>query len=198
MAKAPKYQPFNVGAEAGTTGIGGTVGWRFADHFGLVGGADYLTYSWNQTVEGVPYNAKAHLQSEYAGLNIYPWRDHSFRLSLGAFFNQNRLNGTSVSDGSLVVNGYPVPAGESVSLEYKQQPIVPYASIGGNIYFDRARHFSLGVELGVFYLGNPRVNVTATDPLADPFLPGYKQQVEDNLQKYPVWPILKVSLNYSF
>jgi hypothetical protein len=192
------YQPFNVGAEAGTTGIGGSASWRFADHFGLMGGADYLTYSLNRTVEGIPYNAKVLLQSEYAGLNLYPWRNRSFRLSVGAYFNQNRFNGTSVSDGTLIVNGYPVPAGESVSLEYKQQPIVPYAAIGGNLYFDRARHFSLGAELGVFYLGNPRVSVTSTDPLADPFLPGYQQQVEDNLKKIPVWPILKISFNYSF
>ena len=195
---SPFYQPFNLGVEAGTTGFGGTAGWRFADHFGLVGGVDYLTYSWSQTIESIPYNADLRLMTEYAGLNLYPWRKSSFYLSAGAYFNQNRLNGSSVSDGSLFVNGYPLPAGESVSLEYKQQPVVPYVAIGGKVYFDRARHFSLGAELGAYYLGNPRVNVTSSDPLATSYLDGYKQQVEDQLKKIPVWPILKLSLNYSF
>ena len=144
----PSYQPFTLGAEAGTTGFGGVAGWRFADHFGVVGGMDYLSYSLNRTINDIPYSANLRMQSEYAALNLYPWRNSSFRLSLGAYFNQNRLTGTAVSDGSLNVNGYPVPPGDTVRLEYKQQPVDPYASIGGNLYFDKARHFSLGAEIG--------------------------------------------------
>jgi hypothetical protein len=194
------YQPFNIGAEAGTTGFGGLASWRFADHFGLVGAMDYLNYSTDRTISGIPYSAHVRMQSEHAGLNLYPWRDRSFHLSLGAFFNQNQLTGSAISDGTLTVNGTPVPAGDSVNLTYKQQPINPYASIGGNLYFDKARHFSLGAELGVFYLGNPKVGVTTTPPGSVPQsdLDAYKKQVEDDIKKVPVWPILNISLNYSF
>ena len=194
------YQPFTLGAEAGTTGVGGGVGWRFADHFGLVGGMDYLKFSLNRTYSDVPYSGNVQLQSEYAGLNYYPSRTSSFHISLGAYFNQNQFTGSAVSatDGSIVVNGYPIKAGDSVSLEYKQQPVNPYVSIGGNIYFDRGHHLSLGGELGAFYLGNPRVSATSSDPAAQPYLAGYEQQVENDIKKVPVWPILKLSLNYSF
>jgi hypothetical protein len=196
----PSYQPFTLGAEAGTTGFGGGAGWRFADHFGLVGGMDYLKYSLDQTISGIPYSANLNLQSEYAALNIYPSRERSFHISLGAYFNQNRLTGKAVSNGSLLVNGYPVPPGDSVNLEYKQQPVDPYVSLGGNLYFDKGRHFSLGAELGAFYLGNPRVNVTTTPPGVVPSadLAPYQQKVENDIKKVPVWPILKLSLNYSF
>jgi hypothetical protein len=56
----------------------------------------------------------------------------------------------------------------------------------------------LGFELGAFYLGNPKVSATSTDPGALPYLAGYEQKVENDIKKVPVWPILKLSLNYSF
>jgi hypothetical protein len=194
------YQPFSLAAEAGTTGFGGTAGWRFADHFGVVGGMDYFSFSLNRTISSIPYSAHLRLMSERAGLNWYPWTDHSFYLSLGAYFNQNRLSGSAVSDGTLTVNGTPVPAGDSVNLTYKQQPVDPYVSIGGNLYFDKAKHFSLGTELGAFYLGNPKVSVGTTPSGAVPQsdLNAYQQQAEHDLKKLPVWPVLKVSICYSF
>lgn len=160
---------------------------------------DYLSYTLNRTINDVPYSANLRMQSEYAALNLYPWRNSSFRLSLGAYFNQNRLTGTAVSDGSLNVNGYPVPPGDTVRLEYKQQPVDPYASIGGNLYFDKARHFSLGAEIGAFYLGNPKVHISDSQgavPSAD--LDANQQKLAHDLKKIPVWPIIKLSLNYSF
>jgi hypothetical protein len=194
------YQPFSLGAEAGTTGFGGATGWRFANHFGLVGGMDYFNFSLNRTISGIPYSARLRMMSEHAGLNLYPWKNHSFYLSLGAYFNQNRLTGDAVSDGTLAVNGFPVPAGDFVNLKYEQQPVDPYVAIGGNLYFDKAKHFSLGAELGAFYLGNPKVSIGATPPGAVPQsdLDSYQQQVEDDLKKVPVWPVLKISICYSF
>jgi hypothetical protein len=196
---AVAYQPFSLAAEAGTTGLGGTAGWRFADHFGLDGGMDYFSFTLNRTISGIPYSAHLRMMSENAGLNLYPWKDHSFHISLGAYFNQNRLTGTATSDGTLTVNGFLVPAGQSVKLEYQQQPVDPYVSIGGNVYFDKARHFSMGTELGAFYLGNPRVSVTnpsGTVPQSD--LNTYQQQAQHDLKKLPVWPVLKISFCYSF
>jgi hypothetical protein len=197
---AVAYQPFSLAAEAGSTGLGGTAGWRFADHFGLEGGMDYFSFTLNRSISDIPYSGHLRLMSERAGLDLYPWKDHSFHVSVGAYFNQNRLSGTATSDGTLTVNGALVPAGDSVKLVYKQQPIDPYVSIGGNVYFDKARHFSIGTELGAFYLGNPRVSVSTTPagvvPMAN--LNSYQQQAQHDLKKLPVWPILKISFCYSF
>ena len=199
----PAYQPFNLGVDVGvTSGIGGVAGWRFSDHLGLVGGMEYFTYSMSRTINDVPYSAHLRLESEHVGLNIYPSKDSSFYLGLGAYFNQNRLSGSAVSDGTLTINGYTVPNGDAVTLKYQQQPVDPYVSIGGNIYFDKARHFSLGVELGAFYLGNPKVSLTSNDPGITPpeqaELNTNKQKLEHDLKRLPVWPVLRLSLNYSF
>jgi hypothetical protein len=190
----------NLSAEAGTTGFGGSLSWRFLDHLGVIGGADYLDFSLNRTYTGIPYSGNAHLWYQRAGLNVYPWRDSSFRISLGTYFNHSRFSGSAVSDGTFNVGGSTVPAGDSINLEYKQQPYNPYLTLGGNIYFDHRHHFSLGGEIGVYYPGNPRVSATTTPagvvPPAD--LASYEDQVVSDLKKVPVWPILNLSLNYSF
>jgi hypothetical protein len=192
------YQPFNLGVEAGTTGIGGSAGWRFANHLGLVGGGDYFSYTLNKTISGTPYSAKLRLQTENVGLHLYPSKSSSFYIGLGAYFNQNQLNGSAYSTAAnpIMVDGYTVPPNESVSLTYKQQPVDPYVSIGGNIYFDQAHHFSLGAELGAFYLGNPKVNIS--DNVPQPYKANYEQEATHDLKKTPVWPVLKISFNYSF
>jgi hypothetical protein len=41
-AQEERSYPISINAEVGTTGIGGTVGWRFHDHFGVRGGMHYL------------------------------------------------------------------------------------------------------------------------------------------------------------
>jgi hypothetical protein len=153
----------------------------------------------NKTISDIPYSAHLRLQTENAGIHLYPSESSSFFIGLGAYFNQNQLTGSAVSDGTLMVNGQSVTAGDTVNLTYKQQPIDPYVSIGGNIYFDKGHHFSLGTELGAFYLGNPKVAVTCNDPNVTPAdLEAYQQKTEHDLKKIPVWPVLKISINYSF
>ena len=87
------YQPFTVGVEAGTTGAGGGANWRFSNHLGVGGAFDYLSYSYNGKVEDGNFNVRLRLMSEPLTLNLYPWKNHSFRISAGLLFNQNQLTG---------------------------------------------------------------------------------------------------------
>lgn len=196
---AVAYQPFSLAAEAGTTGLGGTAGWRFANHFGLQGGMDYFSYSLNKTFNGNNYSGHLRLMSEDFALNLYPWQNRSFHISLGGYVDQNRLTGNA--NGAITVNGNPyvLPPGETLKLKYQPQSINPYVSVGGNLYFDKARHFSLGGELGAFYLGTPRVSLTdsgATVAASD--LAAEQHTIQHDIKKLPVWPILKISVCYSF
>jgi hypothetical protein len=131
--------------------------------------------------------------SEPVTLNLYPSKNHSFHLSIGALFNQNQLNGSKT--GTVNLDGTPYTG--TVSLEIKQQPVNPYASIGGNLYFDKGHHVSLGGELGVVYTGDPQVSLSA--PGAPPSaIAGEESQIHNYAKKAQFWPIVKLSLNYSF
>jgi hypothetical protein len=191
------YQPITVGAEAGTTGFGGGANWRFSNHFGVGGAFDYLSASYNRNIQGNDYSVKLLLQSEPVTLNWYPWKNHSFRVNVGALFNQFHSTGTATGN-NLDLNGTPYTG--TLNLDLKQQPVDPYLSIGGNLYFDKRHHVSLGSELGVFYTGEPRVSLTANT--VPPANPADVQAEQDQIKHYAryaeFWPVLKVSLNFSF
>ena len=191
------YQPFTAGVEAGTTGAGVAGNWRFSHHFGIGGGFDYFRYSYNGKIQGNNYDAKLRLMSEPATLNLYPWRNRSFRISVGALFNENHLTGTATGN-NISLNGTTYSG--TLNLDIKQQVVDPYVAIGGNLYLDRRHHLSLGGELGVFYAGNPRVSLTANT--VPPANPSDVQAEQDKVKHYAkdaeFWPVAKVSLNYSF
>jgi hypothetical protein len=128
------YQPLTVGGEIGTTGYGGGANWRFSDHFGIGAAFDYLSASYNHNIQGNEYDVKLLLQSEPVMLSWYPWKNHSFRINAGALFNQFHSTGTATGN-NLDLNGTTYSG--TLNLDLKQQPVNPYLSIGGNLYFDK-------------------------------------------------------------
>lgn len=204
LSGRPDYWPLVISAEGGTTGVGGVAGLRWADHFGLRGGGDYLDVSLTHTFEDVQYQGRVRLQSESAALDFYPSKKHSFRISVGAFFNQNQFTGNPDPNQSITIGGVTYTPAEfgNVRLKVKQQPVSPYVSIGGNFfYFDRGHHWSLGGELGVAY-GRWDVSLTQSGglnpPGLDQALASQKKLIQDNLNNWPVWPIAKLQLSFTF
>ena len=45
------YHPFSISAELGTTGAGGSFGWRFSDLLGVHAGMDYFNWSGSRKVQ---------------------------------------------------------------------------------------------------------------------------------------------------
>jgi hypothetical protein len=191
------FQPFTLGVEVGTTGAGGAADWRFSNHFGVGTAFDYFAYTYNASIENNNYDARFRLQSEPLTLNLYPSKNHSFHVSVGAFFNQNQVTGTAIgtAQNPITLNGYDYIG--TVNLTIKEQPVNPYLTIGGNLYFDHGHHVSLGGQLGVAYTGEPRVSLSA--PGAPPEdVQGEQNKIESYAKKLQFWPIIKLSLNYSF
>jgi hypothetical protein len=195
----PLYRPWTLSLEAGTTGAGGSLSWRFADHWGVRSGFDY--FGWSDSgfaIKDLTYNAKFRVMSEPLTFDIYPWAAHSFRVSVGLQFNQNRLTGTAEDAGTIV----PPEKLGTLDLTIKQQPVNPYLSIGGNFfYFDHAHHWAMGGELGITYTGDPDVSLTRSGPpsaLLDAALRYEQQRVVDYANKFKWWPVAKLTVSYAF
>jgi hypothetical protein len=195
----PPYQPFTLGAEAGTTGFGGAASWRFADHFGVRAGLDYFQHSFSVNVEDAKYDLKVRLMSEPVALDLFPSRNSSFHISLGALINQNQFTGANGSAQNITINGndYSVPA-NALSLKLKQPSALPYASLGGSIYLGRAHHWALGGEFGAAY---GRWNASFTDSsgtISSSDIASEQNKVQNAMNKFPIWPIIKLNVSYSF
>jgi hypothetical protein len=196
-----------LGLDAGTTGFGGSFNWRFTDHFGGRVGFDYFTYSKDDNdIEGIKYNTDLRLMSEPLALDIYPWAKRSFRITVGVLINQNQLEGqtAAVAPGQTFVefgnsaNTYDLAGIGGLDLKVEQWPVCPYLSIGGNIYLDKAKHWSLSGEIGVAYTGSPDVMLTTGIPnTVNPAdLNDEEDEISDSIWQF--YPIIKVSVNYSF
>lgn len=200
---APPYYPFTVGADVGIlTGGGGSLSWRFMDNLGVRGGIDYFGYNRNGTIKDVSYDASVKLLTEPVTLDVFPWKTHSFHISLGVAFNENKVSGNA-SSGSFTLNGNPYSG--TLNLVIKQELVDPYLSIGGNLfYFDSAHHWAMTGELGAFYTGNAKVSLTASNPTP----PNGSQEAADvnseqsKIQSYAndlkFFPALKLGFNFSF
>ena len=193
------YQPLSLTAEAGTLGLGGSLSWRFSDHLGVRGGLNYFSYDHADEVEGINYDATLRLQSFPLGIDIYPSKSSSLRITAGVLFNQNKLSG-SVPPGTTVdINGTSYTT--DLTMEAKQQELSPFVTIGGNIYFDSKKHVALGLELGVAYTGSPDVTLTHSgpaNPALDADLEAERAQIEKKAKDYKLYPIIKIGLTVSF
>ena len=221
-ADEPNYRAITVGAEAGTTGLGGSVSWRFSDNFGIRGGVHYFSYDTEEFTYTTKPNGGAsqeqkfdvtlRLLSEPLALDYYPSAKSAFHVSVGVLVNQNRFEATvknsGVANSTYTFNGvdYLQSAVGDFDMEAKQQTLSPYLSIGTSIYLDKARHWSLSGELGVAYTGSPKVSLSAPnhDPALD-LTPNFSEDVsgeERNIEKdaedYKFYPIVKIGVSYSF
>jgi hypothetical protein len=201
----PDYRPWTVAIESGTMGfVGGSVSWRFADHFGARVGVDWAGFSNNNlAVDSLHYDASIRLLSEPLTFDLYPWKDHSFHISVGALFNQNKLSGTSTDKGIVTIDNISFPSRPGdFSMTIHQQPVNPYLSFGGNFfYFDHAHHWAMGGEAGVAYMGDPDVSASqnrGADPVLRAVLPHVKSHLENYANDFKWWPVLKLNVSYSF
>lgn len=193
------YQPLSLTAEAGTTGLGGSLSWRFSDHLGIRGGANYFSYDHSDEVEGIKYDANLRLQSFPLGIDLYPSKSSSLRITIGALLNQNRLSGKVPPGTTVDINGTPYTT--DLTMEAKQQEFSPFISIGGNIYFDSKKHVALGLELGVAYTGSPDVTLTHSgppNPVLDADIEAERAQIEEKAKDFKYYPIVKIGVTVSF
>ncbi len=202
------YRPFTFSAEASTLGFGGSFNWRFHDHFGARAGIAYFSYSRDrEEIEGIFYNNDLTLLSAPLTLDIYPWANRSFRVSVGVLVNQSELESVVPQDpvaGSTFITigntSYDSSAIGNVNLDVEPNAVSPYLSIGGSFYLDKAKHWSLNGEIGVVFTGELDVSLSNSGPGAvNPAdLALERQQIEDWTDDFQFYPILKISLSYSF
>ncbi len=205
---APDYRPFTLSLEASSTGPGVAADWRFAEHFGARAGVNGFFGAsidiGNRDIEGINYDTKVKLLSEPLALDIYPWKSSTFRITVGIMLNQNEVEGTVPQDpvfGNtfLTIGGtsYDSASIGDLNMKLEQNLVAPYVSIGMSFHLDKQKHWSLGGELGVAYTGSPDVALSTSSGLVpQQDLNAEAQQIEDGAWKF--YPIVKVSLNYSF
>lgn len=182
VALVPKStSPFSRIGFAGCLGFAGSgfdVATILSTRLNLRAGSDFFAYSDTFAEEGANVDVNLRLRSGHASLDWFPF-DGRFRLSpLVVFANNNNARGTAlIPSGSTVtlsgqdyISSYTDPLHGSGSVSFRK--VSPGFSLGfGNIIPRTRSHFSVPVEAGFFYNGQPKLNVAFAGSACDPSQP---------------------------
>jgi hypothetical protein len=221
------YHPFSAFGFATRLGLAGTgfdIATPLATKFNLRAGGDFFSYTANFQEQGANVGINLHFRSGHAALDWFPFGGH-FRLSPQLVFsNNNRILATAIipSGSTITLNGKDYissttdPLHGTGRIDFRKAS--PGISMGsGNIIPRTRSHFSIPVELGFYYAGQPNLQVafsgTACDPNYPPSEgcesvdqdPGFQQNLtafrvrnNHNLSYASFFPIFSLGFGYRF
>jgi hypothetical protein len=221
------YRPFSGLGVATRVGFGGA-GFDFATplatRFNLRVGTDFFKYSTNFQEEGANVGVNLHLRTGHVALDWFPFGGHLRLSPQFVFGNNDRILATAVipSGSTVTLNGqdyissYSDPLRGSGRVDFRKAS--PGISFGfGNLIPRDRSHFSIPVEMGFFYVGQPSLQVAFTGSACDPNYPpsvgcqsvdqdaGFQQNLaafkvrnDHNLSYASFFPIFSVGVGYRF
>jgi hypothetical protein len=219
------YGPFSdvgVATRVGFAGVGFDVATPLASKFNLRAGTDFFNYSTNFQEEGANVGVNLHLRSGHVALDWFPFGGHLRFSPQLVFGNNNRVLATAVipSGSTVTLNGqnyissYTDPLRGSGRIDLRK--VSPGFSLGfGNVIPRDRSHFSIPVEMGFYYAGQPSLQVAFTGSACDPNYPpavgcqsvdqdpsfqqnlaAFKMRNNNNLSYASYFPIFSVGLGY--
>ena len=213
VSQAAVAADFAVGGQVGTlglgveltAGLGPLVNARFGGHFG--------SYEDRRVADDIEYDATADVRAGTALLDWHPGGG-SFRLSGGAVFNGNEVEGESLppASGFYEIGNVQVPTALLGTLRGKVEwdSVAPYAGLGFGNPFGGDGGWSFGLDLGVIFQGEPQVTLTPVfapgSPLDNPVgrallrtqLDEEERNLEEEFADFDLYPVVSFGVSYRF
>ena len=218
------FSEMGLATRIGLAGIGFDVATPLAAKFNVRAGADFFSYATTFQEEGANVGINLHLRSGHAALDWFPLGGR-LRLSPQVVLgNNNRILATAIipSGSTVTLNGQDYvssaidPLHGSGRIDFRK--VSPGISLGfGNLIpRDRSR-FSIPVEMGFYYAGQPTLQVAFSGSACDPHYSasvgcesvnqdaGFQQNLatfrarnDHNLSYASFFPIFSVGFGYRF
>lgn len=192
---------FMLYAVGGTGGLGGGLGYHFNEIITLRGELATFTYDDSFDQDGITYRGDLKLATQALYLDVHPFAG-TFRLTVGVDNGRTRFGGAAVGNGGNIdVNGtsYTYGAGDSITAEVRYPSTMPYLGIGWGL---GGSGLNVGLDLGV-NIGSADLVMTRSASLGA--IPGFDANFEAQRALYAndvadikVFPIIKLSVGYSF
>jgi hypothetical protein len=197
-----------AGLRAGTTGIGGDIGFSLMPTLSARVGYSGLSYSRTVDVTDVNYDGTLRLSNVNLLLDFSPLPG-PFRVTGGFILNDNKVDVTGrPTNGTYTLNGiaYPAAAVGSLTGEIKAgNRAAPYLGIGyGNVagfglnfYFD----------LGVMFQGTPSASLSATCGAGVPSsacsqlqrdVAAEQTKLQNEISGFKYYPVANIGITFGF
>ncbi len=215
---------FTYELHAASTGLGGTVGYRWSEQFAARGGwqglkindIDVDVEQDNQAggVDTLKHNGDGTLNVGHMLVDWYPTGGR-FRISAGAMINLSSIDVTSTCnapDTGPVIN--PIPgncefgvgafnAGElgEVKTDIEFNTLAPYVGIGwGHKANER---WAVVADIGLAFTGSPKADMRATGSCNESAacrqqIENEEKELEKDLENLKLYPVLSLGFSYRF
>ena len=192
------------GVKAGTLGFGAEVSWRPIGWLDVRAGTNFYDYDDSGSQAGVNYDATLALDTFYLTGNFrFPLSP--FRLTAGAFTNNNELTLASQDATSFLIGSNPNPYSSAdvgtIQSVASFDSVAPY--LGAGFDFDLMDRLGLSLDFGVLWQGDPNVTISATGLLgsnasflAD--LEAERQELLNKVEDLKAYPVISIGFNFNF
>jgi hypothetical protein len=201
------HSEWSVDAKIGTLGIGVDISRMVSDNVAVRFNVNGLKIKdIKESIEGIDFSADVNLFSAGVVLDYYPMEDSSFRVSVGGYYDDNNVEATATSTGTITIDGTPYKNTvlASVDGKFTANTTVPYVGIGWGKSTESG--WSLSADIGVFYHGTPDAEITphftatataAEKTAVNASIKKYKVDVLDAIN-YNVYPVVMIGAKYTF
>jgi len=212
--------------EVSTLGLGGHIVRKITPNFNARVGANAFSLGIDINETEFDYEGDLNLFNVSTLIDLHPFKNSGFRLSAGAIFSNNNIEGTAdVSDrvadelGEIEIGGQTVDIRDlnianlaTIDADIDiNNSIAPYIGIGGGNAVGSGKGLGLWWNLGVVFGGSPEAEVSSNisdavpqalreevEAAADRALENEEEDLEDELDVINVYPVLSLGLSYQF
>jgi hypothetical protein len=202
-AAAQEAGGITAGVTGGTLGIGPEVAFRFSENLGVRGNVTFLGVNRSVDSDDINYDGDLKLKSGGLMLDVHPFGG-GFRVSAGARVNRNRVKLVAKPTDDVEVGDeiYTPEEIGTLSGTVKANKLAPTLTLGWGGGLKPGLKF--GIEAGAMFQGSPTVKnlratgLLASDPDFQASLRDEEAEVEDDIDKFKIYPIVQLSIGYRF
>lgn len=197
-----------VGVRAGTTGIGGDVGFELVPTLAARVGYSWLNFNTSVDSTDTSYDAKSKLSNGNLFLDWAPLGP-LFRVTGGIIFNDNKVDVTAqATNGTFTLGGTTysaVDVGSLTGTVKSGNSAAPYLGIGYGRVSGAGINFY--ADLGVMFQGTPKASLTATCGPATPAALCSQIQastaleavdLQDSIKNFKYYPVANIGITIGF
>ena len=152
-----------VGIRGSTLGAGAEVSIRPARMLGVRATGNFLTFTREEEVEGIPYELEPRLRSGGANLDFYPFGKVLY-LTGGLLLNANEASAEAIIGPTITIGNRTYSNTEIQSLRGELEwtrSVAPHAGLG----LETGGRVGIAFEAGVVFSGTPTVRLSGTTTL---------------------------------
>lgn len=215
-----------IAPEVSTLGLGGHIVRQITPNFNARVGANAFGVGIDINETEFDYEGDLNLFNVSTLLDIHPFNNSGFRLTVGAIFSDNNIEGTAdvserVADelGEVEVGGATIDIRDlgiddlaTIDADIDiNNSVAPYVGIGGGNAVAEGKGLGFWWNLGVVIGGSPEAEVSSNisndvpealreevEAAADRALEDEEEDLEDELDFINVYPVVSLGLSYQF